>query len=635
MKCSAHITHELLLNLNAVCFAPLDRYFATFIVNDNPHPESQWLYAAAALVSRCRDEGHACWDLQQTDPSRLTGENPAIPPITAKDWPTPQTWRDRLQNFPEMIGKPGELKPLILDQRLRLYLYRYWRMEQNLVERLAILKPFTGLQPEAAHLTQCVAECFPHSPDVDPAPWRAAINAIYYPISVISGGPGTGKTTTIAKVLHFFHSLFTPAKLRIGITALTGKAAHRLQEAIAHYDASLPEARQINPGQIPAAITVHKLLGFDPRHNRFRHHRDNLLPYDLIIVDEASMIDLLLMDKLLAALPLTARLILVGDKDQLASVAPGAVFSDLCQGYDPGADSPMELASPLPVIPGADSQADNVKSMPPARGYGFTLLTRSYRFPVTGGIARLSQLVLAGDADNAWRLLSESTPDRESDIHYCRLPLPGEFFAVFKALLPDIDAYLNAVDKEDVFRLFNRSKILSPFRVGPYGTAALNTAMEQFLQENKRISGRGKWYPGRPLIITRNDYRAHLFNGDIGIVLREASDQQLYAFFAPSDPSWRRYQLAHLPEHDTCYALTVNKAQGSEYSSIHFLIPDGQNQILTRELLYTGITRARNHLTIYTNEMAFKQALENRTIRSSGLSDRLSEERLPSESQRP
>lgn len=618
---------------------PLHRHFAKFIcriAND----ESPALYDAALLASYFRALGHACAPLDARE---------LFPPEIAERAPEPEKWAELLRKT-NVVGKPGDFAPLILDDAGRLYLWRYFDYESRLV---ALLRRRISAPPMAideALLQDGLERYFDAS--IDGIEWqkRAASNAVKQDFCVIVGGPGTGKTRTVVAILGL---LLEQAKekggkdLRIALAAPTGKAAARLKEAI-------KQTRPICPEEIQKLLpeettTVHRLLGAVPDSTRFRHDAKNPLSADVVIVDEASMVDLALMTKLLDAVPENARLILLGDKDQLASVEAGNVLGDLCGD---GADEPLEnkqlsgLAEDDLFSRSASltANAHSANASTTAMREHILELKKNFRFGAESGIGALSAAVNAGDAEETLRLLAESANGEsgENSVHTSQalpishgsqvkreeLPSPISSFAMEEKLrAPVRDGwrdFLAANDPAETLAAFEKFRVLCAMRHGAQGVVRLNALIERLLGLQGGDRQSGAWYAKRPVMVTRNDYQLKLFNGDVGIALPDPlANGDLRVFFLSADGSLRKFLPARLPPHETAFAMTVHKSQGSEFDRLLFILPDRENPLLTRELLYTGITRAREGVEIWSREAILRTAVERKIRRSSGLGDAL------------
>ena len=641
----------------------LDWHFARFITG-LAGSEDAALFLAAALVSQQTRQGHVCADLptvagRPLQPTPGEGETLQYPEL--------ETWRRSLEKS-RVVGSPGEYRPLILDHRSRLYLYRYWEYEKDLV---------TFIRERAAAVSECVdgaslerglARYFRRGRrDEHQIDWQelAARTAITRRFCVITGGPGTGKTTTIAKVLALLREQPQGTHLRIALAAPTGKAAARMEEAIRTALDRLECPSEIKATIPTGASTLHRLLGTLPDSPYFRHHARNPLAVDVVIVDEASMVDLALMAKLVRALPPHAGLILLGDKDQLASVEAGAVLGDICdRGEGPAAVQSADFAAPseVPARIGLAAAASD-SGREPALAASIVELRDSFRFQEGSGIGRISRGIRSGDGAAVLATLHD---DACADLSWAPIPSPGELTdALSPIVIRGFSGFFQAPTVEQRFAAFEHFRILCALRHGPFGVEAVNALVERILLEEQLIPP-GQWYSGRPLMITQNDYNLKLFNGDIGIVLPEdypftpsamaASSPEggkesglraypltpakggrplgegsetaapagyLRVFFPSAGGSPRKFLPARLPPHETVYAMTVHKSQGSEFDEVLLLLPDRDSPVLTRELLYTGVTRARRKVGVWGREDVTRTAVARRVQRSSGLRDAL------------
>ena len=585
----------------------IDRQFAAFICRQEGSNDPR-LELAAALLSRGVVSGDVCLDLA----CALEGGLAAGCGIESLD-----SWRQSLAGF-SVVGAPGEFKPLILDHTDRLYLHRYWRYEHELAE--AIVRRGSSAPFDKSRLKEAVARLFPGSPEGE-TDWQrvAALAAVTRRFCVISGGPGTGKTSTVVKVLALLLEQAEVegkgSSLRIALAAPTGKAAARLKESIAGGMQWASGMSELIPEDV---FTLHRLLGYLKGSSSFRHNRENPLPYDIVIVDEASMVSLPLMAKLVDALRHDTRLILLGDRDQLASVEAGAVLGDIC---DTGG---IHGFSPAFAALAAELSGDDVpvqESVGPL-GDAVVLLKKSYRFSAAGGIGRVGALVNAGDGPAA---LAACLDEASADI---TLAPPPHSATLGEALSGKITAgfggYLREKTPEQAFAAFSRFRILCAMRSGPYGVEAVNQLVQQRLAHAGLIHPQGRWYAGEPVMITRNDYNLGLFNGDVGLILPDEESQgELRAFFPSGAGGMRKVLPLRLPDYEAAFAMTVHKSQGSEFDRVLLILPDRDAPILTRELLYTGITRAKRSVELLAAEALFLTAVQRRIVRKSGLRERL------------
>ncbi|MFH1438068.1 MAG: exodeoxyribonuclease V subunit alpha [Pseudomonadota bacterium] len=609
--------HNELDRLHAAgMLTPLDVHFARFMAglagDDSPE-----LLLAAALVSNRTGAGHICLDLSTCE--SWVGEASASLPDEPVLTPKLSTWTKKLKAS-LVVGKPGDFKPLILDTDSNLYLYRYWEYEKDLAD---IIRAYAVSDVDTLNeklLKQGLARLFPGKPGKEPD-WQrvAAAVAVMKKFCVISGGPGTGKTTTVAAILALLLEQAAGEPLRIALAAPTGKAAARMQEAVKAAKASLQCAAGIKEAIPDEASTIHRLLGYIPDSSTFRYNESNPLPADVVVVDEASMVDMALMCKLARAVFPHGRLILLGDKDQLASVEAGKVLGDICNTgmADINAFSPAFVKKMKTV------SSDKLEAAKPAKTTSPVLdcvvqLQKNYRFSEGSGIHAVSIAVRDGDGARAVELLRSGTFD---DMKWSDLPQPKDLAAELKArIVEGYGPYLNAFDPVEKFNLLGRLRILCAIRQGPYGIHALNDLVETVLEQEGLIEPDRIHYEGRPIMVTRNDYNLRLFNGDVGIILPDPeANNDLRAFFQAPDGTLRRLLPLRLPEHETVYAMTVHKSQGSEFERVLFILPDKLFPLLTRELVYTAITRPKTAMEVMATEEVFHAAVEKRIERTSGL----------------
>jgi exodeoxyribonuclease V alpha subunit len=591
--------HEL---KEAGAISELDVHFGRFMER-LAAPAFPGLAAVSALVSATTREGHVYLDLET---------------LPFEDAP-PGGLLKKLRRS-GVVGMPGEFKPLVADKRGRLYLYRYWEYERTLAEWINGRAGEKVRVPDTRSLSGRLGRLFPAS-GKGAADWQAisAFVSITKSFAVISGGPGTGKTTTAAKILALLLEDAWPAPLRIALAAPTGKGAARLQSAITLSKASLQCSDQIRDALPESASTIHRLLGPVEGSPYFRHNGSNPLNLDVLLIDEASMVDLALMSKLVQALPQPSRMILLGDKDQLASVEAGAVLGDICNTgrshtYSKRFSAGLQRATGYSVG-GAES-----KRVPPIADC-IVQLRKNYRFGSESGIAALSSAVNQGD----WPCARAILDGAREDIVWRDLPsqhslLPG----LREKVLDGYGKLFYSPSMQGVSGSLDQFRILCALRQGPFGAGAVNLLVEGILKREGLIPGGGKWYAGRPILISRNDYELNLFNGDTGVTMHDSEEGgDLRVFFPTSAGSIRKVHPSRLPEHETCYATTAHKSQGSEFEKVLVILPDRDSPVLTRELIYTAVTRAKHSVEVWGNHEILKAALERCTLRRSGLRDAL------------
>lgn len=535
------------------------------------------------------------------------------------------------------IGKPSEETPLIFDGE-RLYLQRYFSFEAYLSQQITRLAQ--PLDVDEPSLKQGLTQLFTADP-AQSVDWQqvAVAVALRRRFSIISGGPGTGKTTTVTRLLALYIQQqclqqgpdFVPA---IKLAAPTGKAAARLSESIAQAREQLPLSADIIERIPVEATTIHRLLGTIPNSKSFRHNADNPLHLELLVVDEASMIDLPMMARLLAALPPQGRIILIGDKHQLASVEAGSVLGDICawhleKTHSAGRTDPVsaelrysaDQAGYLSRVCGLD--AGSVSGGQRAVADSLALLRHSYRFDAASGIGQLAAAINGGDATLIEPVLNKGYDDIDF------IPLSSDSYTqMIDAAAEGYSDYLRALRSGaaplEVLNAFARVQLLAVLRQGVYGVEGLNAALEQRLNRMGLIQTSQQWYAGRPVMIVQNDHQLGLYNGDIGIVQPDVDGRIRVWFEDPHHPDGVRGVLpSRLPGHETVFAMTVHKSQGSEFARVLMILPPEDGPLMTRELVYTGVTRAKQRLELYARLSSLKGATSRRTERASGLGPKL------------
>ena len=571
----------------------------------------------AALASLAVSDGHA--GLDPTQPQRLIEAD--------VDWPAPDAWLAQLQASPwvEVPGADDAVAgdaPLVLENGL-LYLRRYREYERRLAH---------GLQRIAAHalpgadpgtLATLFAQLFPQARDGIDHQARAAAVALRHPLVLVTGGPGTGKTTTIARLLVLLAAQAVQADQplpRVALAAPTGRAAERMAESL-----RLAVQRLRLVGIAPAlcdampstGTTLHRLLGVIPDSPRFRHHADNPLPYDVVVVDEASMIDLPLMTKLVEAVADGTRLVLLGDPDQLPSVEAGDVLSAILRASGDGLGTQADDAQALHAL--LAPAALQPLALPRRFAGRRVQLQRGYRQTDALDLAPLAHAVRDGNSATALALLRAGTlagvqfhEDQSDPLQHHREQLLGHWRGLGEAADPGV-ALANA----------GRIRLLTAVREGPQGARGLNARIEALLAGVPRPGMAPGYFHGRLLLITENSYRHRLFNGDIGICLidRHGSVTAWFPGETPDQP--RGFHPGALPAHESAFAMTVHKAQGSEFDEVWLQLPRRDNRVLSRELIYTGMTRARQALHVLGSAEVLEAALARHASRLSGLAARL------------
>ena len=604
-------------------FSKINIHFARFIVDlcGDGDPD---IFLAAALVSRAAENGDVCIDLHDSAEKMILEKQNGNDGLLC---PKLNRWLEKIEASP-VAGRPGQKKPLILDNHNRLYLYRNWEYENILADSIKNRVNGEIDNLDIKRLIRSISKLYPQQ-EGGIFDWQkiAAVTAMLKRICIITGGPGTGKTFTITKIMALLIEQGIPNNPKIYLAAPTGKAATRLQESIRQAIPQLNCSDHIK-NAIPTDVkTIHRMLRPKLNTPYFHYNRENTLPADMVIIDEASMVDLALMSKLVQAIPMNARLVLIGDKDQLASVEAGSVLGDICDRDNLHGFS-EEFCKQIRQITEEDLSAviDKPSSRPGLQDC-IVVLRISHRFGADSGIAGLSRAVNQGDAEKVFQLI-EDAPD--SSIRWQEMDNVSEFFNFLaQRLIDGYREYLSSADPQSALEWLSRFKILCALRIGPFGVTAINKLAEQVLSQHGLIqfdlNSNNPWYKGRPILITRNDYNLGLFNGDIGVTLpdSDASSGALYVFFPAADGGFRRYAIHRLPEHETVFAMTVHKSQGSEFDDVGLILPNKDYPVLTRELVYTGLTRAKQKFTIWAQRPVLRNTINRRISRTSGLREAL------------
>ena len=526
---------------------------------------------AVALLVRALRGGSVCVDLRSAEAVADIGTGSAELP-----WPAVDTWMAAVRASP-LLGPPAVLR---IYQENLLYLDRYWREEQQVADDLLAL-----LKAHAPTMVPDLGRLFPPGYEEQR---DAATIALAQGFTVLTGGPGTGKTTTVARLLALFAEQAEPtgnARLRIALAAPTGKAAVRLQEAV---QLEIDQLGTVDRERLSGlkATTLHRLLGSRPdTSSRFRHHRGNRLPHDVIVVDETSMVSLTMMARLLEAVRPQTRLLLVGDADQLASVEAGAVLADLVEGLNGRGDTRVAA------------------------------LTTSHRFGAS--IGELASGIRVGEADRVIDIL------RTGDEHIEWINTDDWTERLRNVLLPHALRLRQAAvlgDAAAAVATLDEHRLLCAHRRGPYGIAHWNRQVERWLTEATGEPIWSSWYAGRPVLIAANDYGLGLYNGDTGVtVLADGALRAVIASAAgPLD-----FATSRLGDIETMHAMTIHKSQGSQVDEVTVLMPPEDSRLLTRELFYTAVTRAKAKVRVVGSEAEVRAALDRRAVRATGLALRL------------
>lgn len=551
----------------------------------------------------------------------------------------PLEWQSVLQNHIAFSQDPSQIAPMLFQNGL-LYFYRYWKAENRVAN---YLQQGVRSSPISADIEQDRAildQLFPHkNPQID---WQkiAVATALTKNFCLISGGPGTGKTYTVARLLAALQLKRLKQELpllKIALAAPTGKAASRLKESISSSIQGLDLPQSLKDQMVTEASTIHRLLGIRPLQDLPKYHQKNPLHIDLLVVDEASMIDLTLMEKLMNALKPTTKLVLLGDKDQLASVEVGSMMGDLgsflAQGYSPA------HCDYLQAVTGDAVEAKQANVLPICDS--LCHLTESRRFGEHSGIGKLARAVNAQQGVGSWQILNESLADlaliaypeqtqfadeRKWQQH-CVTMVVDKAVELYRTYLDLVKKRVKSPEKVDVkaiFEAFQQVRLLSALRVGELGVERLNQIIAEALKKERLIHFHQtrENYFGKPILITENSPQLDIFSGDIGIILPDEQGESR-VYFNQGEASFRSISLNRLPEYEVAYVMTVHKSQGSEFDHTLLILPLKSNPILTKELIYTAITRAKTQFTLFGNEAIWKQSVRTEIERQSGLREQL------------
>jgi exodeoxyribonuclease V alpha subunit len=614
------VTATIELLRRAGILSPLAHRFAETVGRIAGETGDEALTAAALVASRVGD-AHVCLEL-----ARLAGAEPRATDgsaaLAGATFPALDRWLDLLGKSPLVRDADS---PLCLDGS-RLYLRRYHEHETAVARQILARVAAPAGDVDRALLAGGLRRLFPDAAAGAPD-WQriAAAIACLRRFAVIAGGPGTGKTWTVTRVL----ALLIEQRLRKGGPALrvhlmapTGKAAARLRETIRESRARIECPDDVRKAIPDDASTIHRALGASEA-GTFRYDASRRLVTDLVVVDEASMVDLPLMSRLLAAIPERARLVLLGDRDQLASVEAGSVLADICGDDGGGRTSRFsaEAAAELRELTG-DEVPPAGGSTPPIRD-AIVYLQKSHRFEDREGIRRLAGAVQRGDAAEALEVLRS---DRFPEVS-----LGGGSIspAIEEAIVQGYGEYAGATEPARALEALGKFRVLCAHRRGPDGAEAVNRLIERLLADGRLLRAVGPSYHRRPILVTRNDAATRLYNGDVGFVER-APDGSGRAIFPaldddPGPDGTRRISLSRLPPVETAFAITVHKSQGSEFDHVLVVLPEKESPVVTRELLYTALTRARRGVLLVGTDDVIRKGVETPTERGSGLGERLSQ----------
>lgn len=621
--------------------------------NNQQAAEQPVLFHLLMTLSDSLRQGHSCLPLDSVANSHYGFQSGIDNIVTHQGFVFPD-----LAALTEIVTAyaiaPSDDSPVVFCNK-RLFMRRYYNFEQELqafINQRCAVQDQTPQQHNELNIKACLAKLFTsdasenkttqQSTSPRAIDWQkvAVANALNKSFTVIAGGPGTGKTYTVTKLLAALISL-SEQQLAIALVAPTGKAAQRMAQsinsAVAGFIGTIDQ--QVLAAIPKQAQTIHRLLGVIANQPNFRHHQDNQLQLDVILIDEFSMVDLPLMTRIIRALPARCKVILLGDADQLPSVAAGSVLADLA----PQRTSQYSQYNTDYITAVCGENLPSTKSKQALDHV--TFLVKSRRFDGQGAIGKLAYAVIAGDSDSSWQLLQTTGQQPSAALHWLDSQIGENLLPTSRAnhlhthlrltwLTALIKQYYAPLQQcatvAAAFQLFNQFRVLVATRNGETGLVAINQLIDQQLsysataRANTFAQQESSLYHGKPIMITENHYQLGLYNGDIGFIWRHQQGH-LMAVFQQDSAEHKQGLLwilpSRLPNYEAVYAMTIHKTQGSEFDHVAMILPvDNQSTILSRELLYTGITRAKSQLTIQANKRVWYQGVNNKVTRHSGIS---------------
>lgn len=585
----------------------IHKHFANFFKDEN-------LYPIAYLLSKKLSEGHICIDANEIDKEEIDDSDEMDINV------------DGAVNSYFVTKEGNERKPFIFFNN-KFYIYRYFKYETNIIYKInRIIEMEKQLEANRFQFLyepstrELLKELYSGAKAGvnDKTDWQfvGTILSFLHNFTIITGGPGTGKTTTVAKILALLYK--ENANIKVALTAPTGKAAMRVKEALK----ANPLPKKLGIGDKVASLqefTIHRLLGYKPNSPYFKHDEDNHLNYDVVIVDEASMIDVALFYKLISALNPGSRIIILGDKNQLSSVEAGSLFADLCNSQNVlNSMSPNKFKLINDLIENKETCITSEYEQFKKQGDLFEHITElkvSHRFDDNSGIGLLSKNILASDISGSIKLLESNVSNIIYDSCY-----DTKIFNDF------IDKYRSYIEEPDIVKALekiNELRVLCVVREGERGIYQVNRRIEQYLRQKRLIKPNTEFYINRPIIVTKNYRDLGLYNGDIGLI-RDDKYGNIKAFFLDDNNDLKPISPGLIAESETVFAMTIHKSQGSEYDNVLVMMPNTkENPLLTRELLYTGITRAKTKIVIQGKKEVIETAILNKVERASGITERV------------
>lgn len=587
----------------------IHRQFAEFF-------EEPAIWPYAYLLSQKLTEGNICISVDDV-PENLNS-TPYSKSITAKE----------LISLKHLVSTQDVLTTPFILHNERLYFQRYFKYETSIIhnlndliaaEKTVLANRMSQLESQRTLIQSLKTDYkLDNLTTKEKVDWQlvAVTQALLNNFTIITGGPGTGKTTTLAKLLIVLYALEPNAK--VALAAPTGKASMRMLESLKSSTLNFTEETKTKIGQLVPS-TIHSLLGYKRESVNFKHNAENPLPYDWVVVDEASMIDVPMFSKLLAAIGDNTRIILLGDKDQLASVEAGSLLGDLCQTLPSLNQFSDETAQWINTFITDDDRkiyAEFISDTKQLLAGHIIELKYSHRFNSQGAIGKVSRAVIEGKVEEVKALIQNAQGtnvivDQKNDP------------ALLENFVAGYEAYINEHDKAEALKKLNQLRVLVAVRQGPRGLYAINKAIELHLRKKALIKPDDEFYENRPIMITRNMYDLGLLNGDTGIMRKDASGN-MKVWFEDGQGGIKSVLPAYLNYSETAFAMTIHKSQGSEFDHVMVILPEGtSNALLTRELLYTGITRAKSSITIQGEMATIEHAVNSCVKRISGITGRI------------
>jgi exodeoxyribonuclease V alpha subunit len=576
--------------------------FVRFLQQMHPDVEEGVLMAAAVCI-HAQSNGHVCLDIGTLDNGYLFNEPETGFKINDE---LKREWIAALRKS-ELVSSGGEMQPLVLEEE-RLYLHRFWKYEEELADWMKAKS--ANVQEITEDAKKALQLLLAPSKDLFETNWQqlAVVLSFLKDLIIISGGPGTGKTYTVLNIIAAQMLAHHGDRFRIALAAPTGKAARRLVD-------SIKDGKKNLSGQVSSqleiteeALTVHKLLGADFQGSSFKFNEQNKLPYDMIVIDEASMLDLTMWVRLIRAVRPNTKLVVLGDKDQLASVEAGSILGDICGGENTFSSEISALVANITgmQIPSTQTTASINDCV--------IFLTKSYRFGENSGIQKLAKAINESDVEAAMEVLQD--PNYE-DVKWVK-PTPEEIEKIVNEYAVDHHTWYSGKSIEERLSASHQKKILCALRRSKQGIEELNRIAEKKIRRKIGVLSSQEWYPGRIIMATRNNNILKVRNGEIGIFQPE---ETRYIEFESTEMN--KIPIKRLADYEAAYAITIHKSQGSEFNDVAILLSNEENPLLSKEILYTSVTRARESTLICASEDIIRKTIQKNVWRKSGLKGKI------------